>query len=66
VLLIEAILGADKDQVTSFVRSREMPPGNKPVAANCSVAPTAMVGLAGLTEIDETLEVVPVPVRLAA
>jgi hypothetical protein len=60
-LLIDAILVEEEDQFTRVVRSCMIPPGKVPVAVNCCVALTKMVGLAGASVIEETLDAVPFP-----
>ena len=62
LLLIVAIVVLDELQVTCVVISRVVPSEYVPVAVNCWVAPAAMLGLAGVTAIEDRVAAVTVRV----
>ena len=64
VLLIVATTGFKESQVTSGVISKLVPSEKAPVAVNCWVTPTGMLGFTGPTEIDDRVAEFPVRVVL--
>ncbi len=62
VVLIPAVVGVSEDHVTVLVRFCVLPSVNVPVAANCSVVPRAIDGLAGVTAIETNVAAVTVSV----
>lgn len=60
LLLIVAIAVLMEVQVTKLVTSRIVPSEKAPIAVNCWVVPPAMVGLAGVTVMEERLAAVTV------
>src|SRR5258708_24694953 len=66
VEFICATLVLDELQATTFVKFNDWPVVVVPVAANCSLAPNPIDGLAGNTASDARPVVTPVPFRLTA
>ena len=64
VLLTVATDKLDEVQATAGVISRVVPSENVPVAINCWVPPTDMIGLAGVTAMEDRVEEVTVRVVL--
>ena len=64
VVLIVAATGFKESQVTSGVISKLVPSEKAPVAVNCWVTPTGMLGFAGVTEMDDRVAELPVRVVL--
>jgi hypothetical protein len=62
LLLIVAVAGLDELQVTWVVISWVVPSENVPVTVSCCVDPTAMVGLAGVTVMEDKVPEVTVRV----
>jgi hypothetical protein len=58
--LIVAVVGVEEVQTTEPVMSCVEESLNVPVAVNCSVVPTGMLGLAGVTAIEERVALVTV------
>jgi len=56
LLVTVATAGFDEPQVTCVVKSKLAPPEKVPVAVNCWMTPTGMVGLAGITDREDKVE----------
>jgi hypothetical protein len=61
-LLIVAVVGVSEDHVAVLVRFCVLPSVNVPVAVNCSVVPSAIDGVAGVTAMETSVAAVTVSV----
>ena len=64
LLVTVAAVVFDEPQVTCVVMSKFVPSEYVPVAVNCGVSPTGMLGLAGVTDMEDRIAEVTVSVAL--